>query len=408
MDPSHGGAPLATCRGAAALAGARRPGPLHPVKPARRHALLFATQFFAFGVMLPFLPAVLASRGLDPAEVAVVLAGGSAVRLLAGPMGGRRADALASPRGVLAACALVAGLACLGFLVAAGFVAMLLVHGVLSAAMAPVMPLTDAMTLAAIRRDRFDYGPVRAAGSITFILGSLAAGQAVGWLGPGAAVPMMAAGLAATAAAALLIPPVEASAGGPRGLLAFLAPLRIPALRRLVLVSALVQGSHAFYYAFGTLHWQAAGIGAGTIGALWAVGVVAEIALFLWGRGVVARLGPVRLSVIAGAGGVLRWGATALTTDLALLFPLQLLHATTFGAQHLATMLILGRVVPPAQAGTAQALHASLGAGLSMGVLTLACGPLYAAFGGGGYWAMAALCAAAVPASLSLGRALRR
>lgn len=378
------------------------------MSPAHRHALLFATQFFAFGVMLPFLPAVLADRGLDPAEVAIVLAGGSALRLVAGPMGGRLADALAAPRAVLAGCALVAGLACLGFVVAAGFVAMLVVHAVLSAAMAPIMPLTDAMTLAAIRRDRFDYGRVRAAGSVTFVLGSLAAGQAVGWLGTAAAVPMMAAGLAAAGAAALLIPPVEAPSGGPRGLAAFLAPLGIPALRRLILVSALVQGSHAFYYAFGTLHWQAAGIGAGTIGALWAVGVVAEIALFVWGRGLVSQLGPVRLSVIAGLGGVLRWGATALTTDLALLFPLQLLHAATFGAQHLATMMILGRIVPPAQPGTAQALHASLGAGLSMGVLTLACGPLYAAFGGGGYWAMAALCAAAVPASLALGRALKR
>jgi PPP family 3-phenylpropionic acid transporter len=41
-----------------------------------------------------------------------------------------------------------------------------------------------------------------------------------------------------------------------------------------------MHGSHAFYYAFGTLHWQAQGLGAGLIGALWATGVVAEIALF--------------------------------------------------------------------------------------------------------------------------------
>ncbi|WP_270937254.1 MFS transporter, partial [Falsiroseomonas oryzae] len=207
--------------------------------------------------------------------------------------------------------------------------------------------------------------------------------------------------------AALLLPPGEArAAAAPGGLAGFLAPLRIAAFRRLLLVSALVQGSHAFYYAFGTLHWQAEGLGAGLIGALWAVGVLAEIALFLWGRDVVTRLGPVGLCLAAGAAGVLRWGATALTADPLLLLPLQVLHGVTFGAQHLATMAVLGRVVPPVQAGTAQALHAALGTGLSMGVLTLACGPLFSAFGGGGYWAMAALCAAAVPASLALGRAI--
>lgn len=386
-----------------------RRGSLRRVPPASRHALLYAAQFFAFGVILPFLPAVLAARGLDPAEVAAVLAAGSAVRLVAGPLGGRLADALAAPRAVLALAAGVAALAAGGFLLAAGFLALLLVHVALSLAMAPIVPLSDAVTLAGTRRHGFDYGRVRAAGSVSFILAALLAGQAVAWLGLEAAVPLVLLGFAATAAAALRLPPAErAVGGGARGLGAFLAPLGIPALRRLLLVSALVQGSHAFYYAFGTIHWQAAGLGAGLIGVLWAVGVVAEIALFLWGRGVVARLGPLGLSLVAAGAGVLRWGATALTTDPWLLLPLQLLHAATFGAQHLATMQVLGRVVPPAQAGTAQALHAALGTGLSMGVLTLACGPLYAASGGGGYWAMALLCAAAVPASLALGRALSR
>jgi PPP family 3-phenylpropionic acid transporter len=378
------------------------------VTPAARHALLYAAQFFAFGVILPFLPAVLAARGLDPAEVAAVLAAGSAVRLFAGPLGGRLADALSAPRAVLGLTAAAAALAASGFLLAAGFVMLLLVHVALSLAIAPIVPLSDAVTLASIRRHGFDYGRVRAAGSVAFILAALLAGQAVARLGMDAAVVLIVLGLAGTAGAALLLPAGEpGGGGGVRGIRAFLAPLGIPALRRLLVVSALIQGSHAFYYAFGTIHWQAAGLGAGLIGALWATGVVAEIALFFWGRGVVARLGPLGLSLLAAAMGMLRWGATALTTDPLLLFPLQILHAATFGAQHLATMQVLGRVVPPAQAGTAQALHASLGAGLSMGVMTLACGPLYAAFGGGGYWAMAALCLAAMPATVALGRVLR-
>lgn len=377
------------------------------VSPAARHALPYATQFFGFGVILPFLPAVLAARGLDAAEVAIVLAVGSATRLVAGPAVGRVADALGAPRLVLAVVSAVAALAAMGFLWAAGFVLLLAVHAALSAATAPVMPLTDALTIAAARREGFDYGRVRAAGSIAFIAAALLAGQAVAGFGADAAVALMALGFAGTAVAALLLPPAAPRPAGPRGLAGFVAPLGIPAFRRLLLVSALIQGSHAFYYAFGTLHWQAAGLGEGLIGALWATGVVAEIVLFLWGRGVVARLGPIGLCVAAGVAGVLRWGATALTTDPLLLFPLQVLHAATFGAQHLATMQVLGRVVPPAQAGTAQALHASLGAGLAIGVLTLASGPLFGAFGGGGYWAMAALCAVAVPASLALGRALR-
>lgn len=369
--------------------------------------MLFAAQFFVFGVILPFLPAVLAERGLGAAEVAAVLASGAAVRLVAGPAGGRLADALAAPRAVLAVAALIALLAAAGLWWAAGFVALLAVHAVLSVGMAPIVPLTDALAVAAARREGFDYGPVRAAGSIAFIAASLAAGFAVEWRGLDAAVALIVIGLAATALAALALPGAPAPPrAGPRGAAGFLVPLGNGPLRWLILVSALVHGGHAFYYAFGTLHWQAAGLSAGLIGALWATGVVAEIALFLWGRGLVRRLGAVGLSLIGAGCGVLRWTVTALTADPWILFPLQILHAGTFGAQHLGAMMVLGRVIPPGQAGTAQTLYAALGAGLPIGVLTLACGPLYAAFGGGGYLAMAAMSLAAVPAVLMLGRSL--
>jgi PPP family 3-phenylpropionic acid transporter len=279
----------------------------------------------------------------------------------------------------------------------------------MSIGMAPIGPLSDATAIASSRRFGFDYGRVRAAGSIAFIVASLAAGQASAMFGIGAAVALMAAGLFATGIAAMLIPAAASvQRGGPRGLAALLAPLRIAALRRLIAVSALIHGSHAFYYAFGTLHWRAVGLGDGLIGALWAFGVIAEIALFLWSRDLVARLGPIRLSLIAAIGGVVRWTAMAFVTDPWLLFPLQVLHAATFAAQHLAAIQVLARVVPPAQAGTAQTVHAALGAGLPIGVMTLVCGPLFAAFGGGGYVAMALLCALAVPASMALGRALSR
>jgi PPP family 3-phenylpropionic acid transporter len=122
---------------------------------------------------------------------------------------------------------------------------------------------------------------------------------------------------------------------------------------------------------------------------------------------VVARLGPTGLSVVAAAAGVLRWAITAVTVDPWLLFPAQVLHAATFGMQHLAAMAVLARIVPSSEAATAQTLHAALGVGLWMMLATLACGPAYAALGGAGFWGMAALCLAAVPAALALGRALR-
>ncbi len=397
------------------LGSGARAGEFAAVTPASRFVLLYSAQFVVVGITLPFLPSVLAGHGLSAEQVGVALAVGAGVRLVAGPAGGRLADALGDARVLLVAGSALAALAACGFLLPAGFGLLLLVMALQGAAFAPVVPLTDALAVAASRAPAsplggFDYARVRAAGSIAFMLAAIGVGQAVSAFGIHAAAWLLVAGFVATSLAALALPRAAPrnSRAAVRGWAGFWAPLRIKAVRRLMLVSALIQGSHALYYGFGTLHWQAAGLGAGLIGGLWAVGVLAEVALFLWGRGLVARLGPVGLSLVAAGAGVLRWGVTALTVEPWLLVPAQMLHAASFGMQHLATMAVLGRAVPPAEAGTAQTLHASLGVGLWMGLLSLACGPLYAAAGGAGFWVMAALCALAVPASLALGAALRR
>ena len=64
----------------------------------------------------------------------------------------------------------------------------------------------------------------------------------------------------------------------------FAAPFQEPAFRWLLPLSALIQGSHALYYGFSTIHWTAAGLSPGVIGLLWAEGVVVEVLLFLYGR----------------------------------------------------------------------------------------------------------------------------
>ena len=87
---------------------------------------------------------------------------------------------------------------------------------------------------------------------------------------------------------------------------------------------------------------------------------------------------------------------------LALLVPLQILHGLTFGATHLGAIHFMARAVPEGQAGTAQALYASVTGGLAMGGAILLAGPLYAEFGGRAYWAMAVLAAVGLFASLAL------
>jgi PPP family 3-phenylpropionic acid transporter len=69
--------------------------------PLARFLALYGGMFAAFGVASPFLPGLLLQDGLGAGAIGVVLASGTAVRLVAGPFGGRLADRMGRPRLVL-------------------------------------------------------------------------------------------------------------------------------------------------------------------------------------------------------------------------------------------------------------------------------------------------------------------
>ena len=375
-----------------------------------RFIALFALMYAAFGVSSPFLPAFFQARGLVPEQLGILFASGTAIRLISGPLCGRLADLTQALRTVLAVCAALAALVALELLRTTGFPALLVVSVMHAAALAPITTLADALALrAAVSRDpatRFEYGWVRGTGSGVFIAGTLLSGQIVGVWGLGSIVVLHAALLGAAACAALLLPrpmwedPVGASAPpAGRGGGALLA---LPAFRRLMLVSALVLGSHAMHDAFAVIRWSAGSITPATASVLWSEAVAAEVVVFfLIGPALVARLGPASVLMIAAAAGVLRWVVMASTTELLALALVQPLHGITFAALHLACMRLIAAIVPPHLAATAQALYA-LGATATTALLTAVSGRLYASLGARGFLVMALLCVAAAPLALRL------
>lgn len=379
-----------------------------------RFILLYAAMYAAFGVASPFMPALLESRGLAPEQLGVLFAAGTAVRLLSGPFAGRLADRLRALRAVLAVCTALAALVVLALLPAQGFWVLLLVSLCHAAALAPITTLADALALGATRpsgpqQNRLEYGWVRGAGSAAFIAGSLLAGQVVGAAGLAAILWMHALLLAGAASAAMLVPelvrrsdvptPEERSTGE-----AVRALLRMPLFRRVVIVAALVFGSHAMHDAFAVIRWGAAGIGPATASVLWSESVAAEVLVFfVLGPSLLDRLGPAGAAALAAGAGVLRWVVMALTTDVIALALVQPLHGFTFALLHLACMRLMAAIVPPELAGTAQAIYATVAAAASA-LLILASGSLYAHFGAQGFFAMALLCVAALPLTLGLRR----
>lgn len=376
-----------------------------------RLSLFYAAVFLIVGVYASFLPLWFSAAGLSATEIAVLYA----VPVMLRPVFTTAISFLADRSGQhvrllkILAWGAFASVFMLPF--SQGFASIFAAFVFFAMFWFTVVPLTEAVTLRAAAEGAADYGKVRLWGSLSYIGVVLGGGAAVDVFGPAAALWMFIAAAASVVLASYYLPdkpPRQArdTAGiTPVIKLADLQALaRLPAVWLFLAAGSAVQATHAVYYIFGTIHWTATGIAPSVIGALWAVGVIAEIALFAYAARIARRVGPVQLILIGAVAGLVRWSFTSLDPPLAALFALQLLHALTFGAAHLGAMQFIARVFPSHVAATAQGLYASFSAGLGMGSAYLAAGPLYRAFGGGAYLGMAAISLGAIVMTLLLMR----
>ena len=366
-----------------------------------RVGVALAAFFAASAVSTAFLPLWFTDHGLRADQVGLILGLSALLRVGTVPLGGWAADRLGRDRMMLVAALAAAAAACA--LPGLGSVAALFAATALLGTCTSLLPpLTDSLTLALAGQGRLEYGRTRAWGSAAYMGATAGAGLLLVRTGTGP-VPWIvgvAFGLAALFILRLprvVLPPRTGHVAG---------PLASRAFRLALLATALVQGSHAAYYAFAQLHWRAAGFDDGTIGLLIAEGIVAEIALFVWGRRLVERLGPAGLTALAAGACLVRWTALALVTDLVTLVVVQTLHAATFACQHLSAMQVLRRM-PPERASMAQTVLSALGFSLPSAVLVWVAGQLYAGWGGLVFLPMAAIGGAALFVAAPLGRAMR-
>jgi PPP family 3-phenylpropionic acid transporter len=364
---------------------------------------LFYTTFLGMGgVTVPFWPTWLQSKGLDAGAIGVMLSVPMLVRIASPPLLARLADRRGAAKPILLAALTAALLFYVLFAVSNGFWALLAVTFFANGLYGSILPLGESISLSSCRDHRLDYGRIRLWGSISFILGAVAAGQFLAGRSPAWILWLTLIGFALSIAAALVLPGRRAapppSGAGMRSLMAN------GRFRLFMVASGLIQASHALLNGFGTIRWLAAGYDKATIGWLWGEGVVVEITLFAMGAAVLRRLGPLRLLTLGGSCAVIRWVGIGWRDDLASLAVLQALHGFTYGATHLAAMAYILQTTPPHLAATAQGLHAAIAWGVIFALATLASGPLYARLGGHAFFVMAGLAFAGTVAAAILAR----
>jgi len=359
-----------------------------PRRFAGRLALFYGASFGTIGAHLPFFTVWLKAVGIDASWIGIISAVPAVTRFTTLPVVTGSAERRYSLRGALIATTLLTALC---FSITGTQHQALLVfiaYAATCCVWTPVLPLTDAYALRGVARYGLNYGPLRLWGSAAFVVGALACGLLVDIIAARNLIWVIAAVAALSAAVSLGLKPLERPKSARAGVHGAKALLRDPGFLAIILTSALVQGSHASYYTFASINWQASGLGGLTIAGLWVLGVLAEIVVFALSPRF--TLAPALLVVIGALSAVARWLIYAQEPPLAVLSVVQLAHGLTYGLTQVGTMNLLVRRVPVHLMARGQGYLAAC-SGIVSGSASIASGVVYGRYGQGVYYVMVAM-----------------
>lgn len=349
--------------------------------------------FFSYGVYLPFWAIWFKHIGVDDSDIGLLLGLGFAVRCLANLVLTPRIHKVEHLIPALRGFTLLGLLACILYIVGGGGLWVLAAVTILfNLSAGPIVPISDAIVNHYAKDGHLDYGRTRLWGSIAFIAGSTVVGMLANHYGADIIPWVALSGLAFSQLMAARNPSImpfdEGSAEQARP--ALWGVLCNGAVIKLIVITALLQGSHAAYYGFSSIYWQKIGFSESMIGYLWSFSVASEVMVFLVSKRLFSGWSVNNMFSLAAFGVLVRWGLTATLTDQWLMFPVQALHGVTFAAAHLAAIRYIQQQ-PSNHSVALQSLYNAIPLGAVMALLTSMSGWMYGNWGANVFWIMAAM-----------------
>lgn len=368
------------------------------IPPRVRSALAYITFFAAAGTFTPYLPLFYAELGFTLGEIGGLLALAPLLGLIGAPAWGALSDQhRGSPIVLLGAIA--ASLAGTGLLAVgsdggpAGELYIIAGTAALGFGIAGLLPIIDARALETAGATRSGYGPLRAWGSLGYVVAALGTGAIIEVAGLGSLLVALAIALVATGVVGVSL---RAQAGrivlgpaarpirdagrlfGPKGLGVFLLGVFLAWLGMSAVLS------------FTPLRFEELGAKATIIGLGGAIAATIEMPIMLRYPTLASRFGPAPLLITGAAFLALRAFVAGVATS-----PEMLLSASIFGGIGYALFLVAGVTyvstrVPRELAATAQGIFQGIGSSLSQVTATALGGAIAAVAGIQGLFLMAA------------------
>ena len=334
--------------------------------------------YFAFlGALYPYWSLYFQWLGLTAGDIGLLMGAMMASKVIAPNIWAWVADRSGRRLTVMRLGSLLALVLFCGLFVSEHFYGLLLVITGFSFFWNAVLPQQEAITLSFLAARPERYSLVRLWGSMGFIVtvvlaGALLKGENI------AALPLLGALLLALIwLSSLTIPEARpiarrAAANGFWRLLG-----RKPVVAFLV-GGLLMQVGHGAYYSFFSIHLQGLGYSEFAIGLIWALGVVAEVLVFLLMHSLLPRFGVKFLLLASLLLAAIRWLLIGHFADhLWWLLVAQSFHAFTFGTFHSAAIEGVRRTFSREHQSKGQALYSATSFGLGGAVGSIAAGQLW-------------------------------
>ncbi|NNM69847.1 MAG: MFS transporter [Gallionella sp.] len=338
--------------------------------------------YYAFiGMFAPYWSLYLKSIHFDAIEIAVLLSVQPVMRMLAPNLWGWLADHSGKRLLVVQVAATLSAVCYLGVFLTTSFWGMLLVLCLMSFFWSASMPLVEATTLSYLGKHSARYGRIRSWGSVGFIMTVVGLGHAFDYI---AIAWLLWAGLVCEIGILIFsrqIPHTEVVAHHTDS-----QPVKQIVLQRRVLVlfgaCFLMSVAHGPYYTFYSIYLVEHGYAKSSVGGLWALGVICEIAVFFIMPWLFNRYGYTRILLASFACAVARFLMIGWCVDfIVVLLIAQILHAATFGAYHAASLGLVHEFFKGRHQSKGQALFGSFTYGAGGMVGGLASGPIWQHYG---------------------------
>ena len=338
--------------------------------------------YYAFiGMFAPYWSLYLKSIHFDAIEIAVLLSVQPVMRMLAPNLWGWLADHSGKRLLVVQVAATLSAVCYLGVFLTTSFWGMLLVLCLMSFFWSASMPLVEATTLSYLGKHSARYGRIRSWGSVGFIMTVVGLGYAFDYI---AIAWLLWAGLVCEIGILIFsrqIPHTEVVAHHTDS-----QPIKQIVLQRRVLAlfgaCFLMSVAHGPYYTFYSIYLVEHGYAKSSVGGLWALGVICEIAVFFIMPWLFNRYGYTRILLASFACAVARFLMIGWCVDfIVVLLIAQILHAATFGAYHAASLGLVHEFFKGRHQSKGQALFGSFTYGAGGMVGGLASGPIWQHYG---------------------------